>query len=1676
MNLYGTTKEYSTPGGLLTNQMVVPGTQATPMTPTQAFTMSSRQAVSARSDEPWYTALPKYVAAAPVDIADTLLTILPGLERGDVNDAVYESIGMPGYAEWVRQNQGGVEVVSGVVGALAVGYGAEVAVGKLVGSAWFAATGLGRATAGMTQMVARAEAIAKTEALTAAAAGKALSWSAPANLGYVSARVGAGVGKAAVSELAVVAALHNNSAVWSDDLGVNMLFGGLGLGIGGVVGGIGGKAVLNRFNNDQAMKAAFGQAADPGGYMRFMEETPNGMGAAANLSTLRGPVKSAEFTALMLDIVRADSEQAAKAGTKPAITRSAIHTHEEEVALQTLQTMTRKGLTHTTGTDFNIKATGAGQHIIEASRQDPLVLLGATELGVVRADVSPSAIVQAREAGIDSVLNNPFSTNKERVFAHQQKKETPLFLIGGRWFGATDADELARHKSVTQFKGVAQNSKEIQWEAPSSTKKIIMREDGLINTKFESLDIRDQLSVVDAMNYQLKRLGKGYKITLQKNASWLQIDYAVRHAERGGDVDFLKTAGFADIEEARLASFQLKAKQAVAYHAAGKPLDFKTRLSLNLPIPTAMEMMSDPTGSSFFALLNASKSAKTAQELRAARMKGVQMTDLGADTTLDSRLDGNFFEFNRAKYGEEPGEWLPTLVATHENPVKTGFTRFDLRDAIVEQKALMMRMLIGNRAKPSFVSDVTKAITQNPAFQKVLQLSGLADSQIGGTKSSVGAVASQFLTQQMRFRNSETLLAAQALRRVVNRMTEVHLDEVLSSLAKHTENMSSVSGQKSRVLFNNYASYSPGWDIKRAIPGGQGVVFELKDSARNFARYKELFGRDLQKGDTLLTPSGVEVTLDATGDSARQALEAEYKRLLTEQNRVRAARGLDPIERKDFYVPPPSTKGKIIGFTMDADGRVVPGGTVIASTREQFVQQRDRVMAGLQPGQRFLTQEEVTDFVDLWERAAMDYHNPADFINPQSLARPSGPQMGKLAGPLVNPRAYEEALDFLKHGWEQASTGIVRGVFDSQLKISRIRGAAEAAVQPQGFATKSIWQTFDETLIGISATANPRGVGLLTDKFDRLIDSALQAAWPAGVVGRNYLRDTINMLGSKAKMNLSKVKSFDDLAAELGPHMPFAKVTDYVEYKHGLKAPWKSRQMARAVNRIGSGIVLRWLELPHAIMNMTGIITALPVIAQAKNVPTIGRVGNVGVVDVAKIMSRGFKRQFERGTADWDMMVRNGDTSQDVAELHHQLSLLEGKSSFMKFMTGDPRFANWDKMPKGSKGRSQAMLKFKGLEGMASIIADTSENMSRRWAHFVGLELADHHGIVGMEARHNFARAIANDAIANYDPLNRPEIFQSAFGTMYGLFISYAQNYYERMFRWMEAGDFKSIGKSMAIQASMFGAYGMPGYNQVSALIGGESAKDDRTDLMSGIYERFGPAVGSIVAHGGLKEITTLFGLPPVALYTRGDTNFRHPAMDFAGGAPVLPVGLEVIADLSRGTFEAIAALIDPNNPASGRHAAEILARNMPSRTIRGAITTLATGGQEADGFGNLMAETRDWGETALRMVGLRSERQQWEIEAYFMNKKALAIDSERMGKVREQTRALIRSGEMQKLPMVFQKYLDVGGSPWNYKNWLQKIIKEAQSTRAENQALKMMRSPENRALAQRIEWMSQPE
>src|SRR3546814_710267 len=224
---------------------------------------------------------------------------------------------------------------------------------------------------------------------------------------------------------------------------------------------------------------------------------------------------------------------------------------------------------------------------------------------------------------------------------------------------------------------------------------------------------------------------------------------------------------------------------------------------------------------------------------------------------------------------------------------------------------------------------------------------------------------------------------------------------------------------------------------------------------------------------------------------------------------------------------------------------------------------------------------------------------------------------------------------------------------------------------------------------------------------------------------------------------------------------------------------------------------LRLFETVHALMNFGSLIHNMPAISKGMQrlkgetdeqwMQRIGHVVSVfgtgknqtAVPNAGKILYGAFKDSWKTSHDQFTKLAfERGYMNQEVAELERQFSAIKTPGAMRSFLFGDPK-AN----PSTLRGR---IAKKGGLDYYLGFMSDKSEDYSRRVAMYFGRRVAKAQGINDVESQLSFAHNFANQTIANYDPRNRPEIFQGWLGAPIGLFQSYITNYYSRMFRLFE--------------------------------------------------------------------------------------------------------------------------------------------------------------------------------------------------------------------------------------------------------------------------------------------------
>ncbi len=1151
------------------------------------------------------------------------------------------------------------------------------------------------------------------------------------------------------------------------------------------------------------------------------------------------------------------------------------------------------------------------------------------------------------------------------------------------------------------------------------------------NLDVGKMGIKQRLWLTEAANAVANRLSfKNAKTVFKVNQkavnNWFTLDTALSILERGGKIEFDAKLGMQTADDLAKRSLQLKATGLLNEVGATGRITPELRFKYNLPQATPLELIEDSAGDNFRAWLSsAAQGTASSRQMSDALANTRYLANVDLIPSPNSslgRIDGDMFKFNK----DSKGNWMRPLIgyfdqrSTIEKISKSGHS-MALTQSVAERIAVLTQ-------GKTHVNRLAANLTAMPEIRPAMDVAGMANDQLTGMGGGVGQMAGEILPNRFKWRDNVPTLSASKLQESTERHGRAEFEQLMAGVGMRdiVTQVTSAGQSSQRAMLDQYFSLRPGWDVEKIQPMSAGKYgFELKDTAANRAR---LGMSETEKWQPSLMPNerlGTPIVVDDVAKAAIEAFNKITDTLIDADNVIRKATRLKPVDYKPFFAPVRNTKNKLIGFVFDSNDKLVRGRTIVADSQDEYNKLVTRTLDDFGGGSGFTvkSRHQLEKLRDIYDEAQLDWIDPG--VNPANM---KGSQKGGLTGAYVQQGAFNEALEWVQRKLSAQSQDTLRQLMREPLQVARANASAERGLAKDA---RNAYDVYEHALTGRGQAFEETSV---LDKKFKSVEEGLNKVLANSALSTpaRYIIDLAERVGMNPA-DLSGKKTFKEIADAMGPHTPFANVQEFLDSR-GIRPPPTIKGMSSKLNSLAASVYLRWLELPHALLNGLGLMATMPGAIMGGKAPISTFVNvsgkNIGIIDGAQISARGMKRMLKKGSnADWQHMLKNGDATQSVIEYHQQLGAIQSQAGFMKWA---------DKADK-----------------WASIASEKSEAWSRQVAHFVGLEMADYHQIQGMEARHNFAREIANSMIADYAPINRPELFNSGFGSLIGLFQSYALNHYTKMFRWMENGEYAKAGLQASVQATMFGLNGTYGVGALFDLRDSQLAGGDDPTMTDIIYSRFGPVLGGAIVHGSVSELTQL------ALWTRGDMSPRVPA--FSGPLPAIDIGTKV----ANGFVDGISAFLNAM-PGEGTNAVlEAVQRDMPSRIMRSWLT-FATGGKEIDAYGQVMTETQTWADTIARTIGVRSSRQQSELEAFYAGKGAMERDAANMEKLRMSFRAAVRNagGDPEKVNPIqyFNDYVEAGGNPRSFKTWARNLLRDSDSSRS-MEALKGSMSTQRSAL-----------
>ncbi len=1603
----------------------------------------------------------RFSTGTAIDIADSIWAspIVPGGgERGDI-----WAMTSPEQQEYYMNNKGLIEGTAAIIGGLGTAIAAEALViprlaSGLAASTAINSTKLWKAAATWNETSRVGMLLAQRAAAESGEIMGLLGSSAGRN--FMANRVAAGVANTTRTIPLEYGLFWENDAMNSGDWAQEGFWIGAATAMGGAVGAIGGRAFARRSANSQEIRDLRFESVATASMQADLLST-DFIDRVARIQTGRAELKkSAMFTEYM-SASRSETPNQFDAAPMNASKSNSLRLEFDKEGIDMAQMMSNDGISgvktikgHMSESKAPLKYQPEMAHLVAVTgKNDPYVLHGAAEIGLPAGSFAEMKAERASHIELlrsqsQAALKKQNEQESKRLAILQRtlSQQEDFALVNGSWM-RTDSP-LAEAAQMFSLDKARSAVKPIKGTEGVKTKLPISGNVYLdasltpsdVNGKMvsvESLPIKDRLHLAEAADKLAKNMSRKdvkvqFQLTSKSARNWFTLDMAAEILEKGGKINFdPSTKGLKSLDEIKRESLRIKSQKLLKEVGPQGRITPELRFKYNLPQATPLEQIEDSAGDGFRAWLHTAASPKASiGEMQEAltNQRVIQGVDLlpGPGGVM-ARADGDQLRFNK----DRNGNWLRPIVGYFDP--KGNIQKISQKgasNAATQYKAERTAILASSQ---SHVGALVRGFMESPAFKEAWDLKGLSNDQLTALGGAVGQALGEALPKRHLVRDSKTHLAAAR----VQEETERHGRVVFDTLMKQTKmqdiltQITSTGQAASRAMLDTWASLRPGWDIDDIVPLGNGKYgAQLSDTASNRDRLGIADGEKWQKPLMPNERIGQPVVLDDIGVAAVKAFESITNELESADNILRASTGLQPIQHKKYYWPTQDTKNAFVGYVYGPDNQLVRGKTITAQSQTEYDVLYKRTMEELGQGNGYeiRSRGHLARVRDIYDQAGLDWIDPGISA---ATGRLGGGQKGGLTGAYVRQGAFEEALDWTKRKTIAQSQDTLRNVMQEPIMIARMQSIAEGKSKANPKHQRNAYDVYEKLLTGRSTGYEESSIG---DGILRKVESTIDSVFANSAVAipARYVTD----LASRLAMNptdLSNVKTFKQIADKMGPYMPFKNVTELLESR-GVRQPPTVKGIAHKMNSLAASVYLRWFEMPHAIMNGLGLIAAMPAAIHAGRAPISTFMDvqgkNIGLVDGMQVMARGMKRMYSNQAsvkADREFMLRNGDATQSVIEYETQLGAIQSQAGFKKWA--------------------------KNIDKWVSIASTKSENWSRQMAHHVGLEMADLQGVTGMTPRHNFAREVANSMIADYSPVNRPELFGSGFGSLIGLFQSYALNHYTKMFRWMEDGQYKSFGIQAAMQATMFGVPGTYGIGSLMDMRDSMTASGSDPTALDIIYSRFGPVLGGAIAHGGVSELTGL------AFWTRGDMSPRIPGA--SGSLPAIDVGTKVAS----GFVDGIKAYMNAM-PGEGGHALlEAVQRDMPNRVLKSWLMGLNQG-REIDTYGQVMTETRTWADGVARTLGIRSRRQQAELEGFYAGQAAMDRDASKLESLRMSFRSAVRNanGDVEKVNPIqyFSDYVAAGGNPRGFKTWAKNLLRDSDSARSVESLRNSMATPKS--------------
>lgn len=165
--------------------------------------------------------------------------------------------------------------------------------------------------------------------------------------------------------------------------------------------------------------------------------------------------------------------------------------------------------------------------------------------------------------------------------------------------------------------------------------------------------------------------------------------------------------------------------------------------------------------------------------------------------------------------------------------------------------------------------------------------------------------------------------------------------------------------------------------------------------------------------------------------------------------------------------------------------------------------------------------------------------------------------------------------------------------------------------------------------------------------------------------------------------------------------------------------------------------------------------------------------------------------------------------------------------------------------------------------------------VSARTMHIIAEEAA-RVGAISSDAIWTYVNTFTNRVRGTYIAAQRPALFQGPVGMSMALFQTYQLNLMQQLFRYSSEGRMNTSAVMMGLQASLYGAHGVPGYHAVNSYVANAEGNNSKSDITGQMYQMFDTKGADWAMYGLASNFPTVLGAPGINLFTRGDLNPRE--------------------------------------------------------------------------------------------------------------------------------------------------------------------------------------------------------